>query len=125
MILFSKALLGVKKNVEQHIISLSSSRLNNLSYNDDFSVIYCSSQPGNIDTGYLYFYLDDMSKYKLFCYNADGVTELKVGSGSTRWAVYIPPYNYEIGTYIFKGGIKEIDTDKIVQTFTVTYTKVD
>ena len=130
MNLFSKMLLfnKVEEEIkEQHITGLTVARLNNLSCNEDFSEISIESQTGVTGTGYIYIYLDDTSNYRPFCYNTDGVTELNVTGdvGGPRYAVPFNPRNFEQGTYIFEGGIKEISTGKIVQTFEVTYKKVD
>lgn len=131
MRLYAKMLLSNKVDEptieEQHITNLAVARLNNLSYDEDFSEISVESQVGVIPTGYLYIYLDDTNVYIPFCYDVDGIAMLKITGtvGGSRYGVTIAPKNYEQGIYTFEGGIKEVATDKIVQTFTITYTKVD
>ena len=109
---------------EQHIVNLSSARLENFTYNEDFSMINCSNSTAST-TGYVYFYMDDQTKYKPFCYDSDGITELYIAGTTTtsRYAVAITSTNYAVGTYTFRGGIKEISTGKVVQRFKIIYAK--
>ena len=125
MKLFAKSLLTISKPLnEQHIVKSSCIRLNNFTYNEDFSIISCSNSTASLP-GYVYFYMDDQAKYKPYCYDSDGITELYVGGTTTgtRYAVRITSTNYDVGTYTFRGGIKEIATGKVVQRFKIIYTK--
>ena len=125
MRLFAKNLLTISKPLdEQHIVNLSSARLENFTYNEDFSIISCSNST-TVYTGYVYFYMDDQAQYKPFCYDSDGITELYVAGTTTssRYGVTITSTKYAVGTYTFRGGIKEIATGKVVQRFKIIYTK--
>lgn len=125
MKLFAKSLLTMGKPLyEQHIINLLCARLENFTYNEDFSIINCSNSTVS-PTGYVYFYMDDQAQYKPFCYDRDGITELNVAGTTTgsRYAVTIISTNYAVGTYTFRGGIKEIATGKVVQRFKIIYAK--
>lgn len=114
---------------EQHItrILISNSRLTDLVVSDDFSKICVSSVVGVTGDGYVYMYLDDVNKYSVFAYDTNRETEFTSTFNSTynRWGITIPTKNYKAGTYIFNGGVREISTGKVVQKFTITYTKVE
>ena len=125
MRLFAKNLLTISKPLdEQHIVNLSSARLEGFTYNEDFSIINCSNSAA-ATTGYVYFYMDDQAKYKPYCYDSNGITELPVTGTTTasRYAIKIITANYDVGTYTFRGGVKEIATGKVVQRFKIIYTK--
>ena len=127
MRLFAKQLLLNKqsKPQEQHIVSLAVARLNNLEYNEDFSIISVESQTGVTSTGYVYVYLDDVTLYQVYCYDETNLVELNVALGSSRYGIPINPKNFNIGEHILTGGVREIATGKTVQTFVINYTKVD
>lgn len=125
MKLFAKNLLTMSKPLdEQHIINLSCAKLENFIYNEDFSIINCSNSTAS-STSYVYFYMDDQTKYKPYCYDRDDTTELTITGTTTtsRYAVRIISTNYAVGTYTFRGGIKEIATGKVVHRFKIIYTK--
>ena len=125
MRLFAKNLLTISKSLdEQHIVNLSYARLENFTYNEDFSIINCSNSTASA-TGYIYFYMDDQAKYKPYCYDSDGITKLNVSGTTTssRYAVTITSTNYDVGTYTFRGGVREVATGKVVQKFKIIYTK--
>ena len=126
MKLFAKNLLTMSKPLdEQHIVKLSSAKLENFTYNEDFSIINCSNSTASTSPGYVYFYMDDQTAYRPYCYDSDGTTELTITGTTTtsRYAVRIISTNYAVGTYTFRGGIKEIATGKVVHRFKIIYTK--
>ena len=128
MKIFSKILLTLKEEKpivkEQHITSLYNGKLTIQSYTEDFSVISVMNNSGNTGASYLYVYLDDTSAYIPFCYD-HLQNELNIAGsvGGARYGIQIIPALYDAGTYVFSGGIKNISTGEVVQTFVLNYTK--
>lgn len=129
MDIFAKKLLTKRKQKaeeEQHITNVLSARMEDLSFDDSYKEICCSSISGNTSLSYVYIYLDDTINYRPYCVDDDGniliITRKEDGS---PYGITISPTNYDAGLHIFHGGIENVVSGKIVQTFVIKYTKVE
>lgn len=116
---------------EEHITSVTfSGAIKTKRYAEDFSEIYVSSVLGReSEVGYVHVTLDNANDYSITLSTKDtdvSMPIVSVDESSNKYTFIFTTANYIAGNiYTFNGVVKENNSDKTVQTFTLKYYKSD